>query len=128
MCYDDFKLRDEAVKLGLKVDSRTHDGRVFYYDLNYGQIYGSTDPDKVFALVKLARKCASFDGDGEHNALLNLVARKDELGDESSGRVCWHRVYYTNARNEPDAWISLRDFLTNNGHDTSEVFEEEGRC
>ncbi|MEK7498400.1 MAG: hypothetical protein AAB611_00905 [Patescibacteria group bacterium] len=112
--YDTF--RNEALEKGLMVDDdarRDTTSQGFFFDLNQGVIWASTDPRVVLELVELARRHADSEEYGEHVALYNLVAKRVDL---NSTIVHWDRAYYTPARLEPDRWISLGRWLKENGH------------
>jgi hypothetical protein len=115
--------RDAAEAQGLSFGSRP-DGQsqFFYLDLNSGQMYIKTDPESVMSVVRLAREVGAIDDmSGTHNAILNLVARRNQTADN---RVNWQRPYHVGAYNAPDVWISLRDWLIDNGQDPSSIFSE----
>jgi len=84
-----------------------------FYDLNMGALRGPKEPEKVLSLVNLARKHADSENYGEHNALLDLVCQRK---DTQAERIIWHRSYHTRASNERHLWVSLREWLAENGH------------
>jgi|GEM_PF-5391409 len=55
----------------------------FYLDLNSGELYIPREPEKVLALVRLARECADSEDSGAHIAILDLVARPADIADIS---------------------------------------------
>lgn len=94
-------------------------GRKFSFDLNMGQIdINNAEPWRVMRLVTIARHFADDAMYGEHNALLGLVAQRREL--EKGGNVYWHRAYHVGANNNP-AWVSLQDWLIENGQNPDSV-------
>jgi len=93
----------------------------YFFDLNQGQLYTKQELPVVWDLVKLARDHADNDTYGEHNALLQLVARVSELEKES---VYWHRPYHVGAAEDPKEWKSLQSLLEDNGFDMKEIYRE----
>jgi len=106
--------RSEAEKKNLIIKSNTKK-RKFYFNLKDGTFFTPANPKKVFQLVKLARKYAESDRYGEHNALLQRMAKRNELNNET---VLWEKNYF-----EPEvaknrwAWVSLQDWLVKEGYD-----------
>jgi hypothetical protein len=115
------RFRDAASAEGLILELFGTKEPHFFFDLNQGQINCPPDPPKVYRLVELARLHAESAGYGEHNALLNLVARRDEL---ESPSLYWHRSYHVNASQNPERWISLRDWLKEKGYETAQFNED----
>lgn len=102
----------EAVEKGLiyRPASFRIPARYFYYDLNSGEIKGKTDPLRVLQLVELASKRT----DGDHNTLLQLIAKRSDVDDADAKYVYWHRSYHIDHK-KPGEWISLREWLEENG-------------
>ncbi|MFY9463416.1 MAG: hypothetical protein WAP52_04530 [Candidatus Sungiibacteriota bacterium] len=120
--------RAEAKEQGLIVVGRTDTKPYFYFDLNQGSLISEQSATKVVALINLARRYADSADYGEHNALLSLVTEwNGEDFDRTSGNahqpsfVHWHRPYYTNARQNPEKWITLESWLTGEGFTISFV-------
>ncbi len=105
--------RREALEEGLGGGSAITTSARFFLDLNQGPLYAPADVEKIIRLVELARKHAVDEAYGEHGALLQLVARRDELDD---AMVMWHRPYHVNMGRPSDDWVSLQDWLAENGH------------
>jgi hypothetical protein len=105
--------RREAMEEGLGGGSAITTSARFFLDLNQGPLYAPADVEKIARLVELARKHAVEESYGEHGALLELVARREEL---DGAVVMWHRSYHVNRGRVPDGWVSLRDWLAENGH------------
>ena len=80
--FDTMKFRNEAEALGLSLpnsSSKDHN-KVFMLDLNTaGTIYVPGHPEKVLALVKLARSYEKSEASGQHVAILNQLAVRKEL-------------------------------------------------
>lgn len=88
------------------------------FDLSFGVLRGPAEPAKVKQLVELALRHASSRSYGQHLALLQLVTERRELEEFRSGalpRLFWRKPYHTTARTEPDRWVSLRTWLSDNG-------------
>lgn len=105
--------RFEVQKKGLVFESyprETYPKNTFFLDLNQGQLVTEADPSKVMQVVRIARKHASSDGYGEHNAILQLVAYTAEI--KKGGQVYWHRPYHM--RNLT-GMISMEDWLKKHG-------------
>jgi hypothetical protein len=94
----------------------------FFFDLNSGQIYTKRDAESAMKVVQLAREAAADEGYGDHNALLSLVAERSELGRNS---VYWHRPYHVRASDDPEVWISLKDWLKEQGQNPDSVYSAE---
>ena len=113
--YDVMAFRKQAEELGLSLansSSKDHN-RVFMLDLNNaGTIYVPGHPEKVLELVKLARTYEKFEEFGEHVAILNLFAKKQELEEESY--INWYRPWLANFGRPEDAWIQLGQWLQEN--------------
>lgn len=117
---DDFEsavsFRNLAAREGLVIEGFRHPEGSFYYDLNQGGFSSLADAAKVVQIVTLARQEAGHEDHGEHVAMLNLVAKRSELSDKKEVQrgVYWHRPYHVSAT--PDLWISLEDWLKEQGH------------
>lgn len=111
--------RNSVVQHGLGWDYGKEEPENFFFDLNSGQIHTKRDAESVMKVVQLARVAAESESYGDHQALLSLVARKSELSDS---RVYWHRPYHVNARTEPEVWISLKDWLTEQGQNPDSIY------
>jgi hypothetical protein len=88
------------------------------FDLNQGTIYACSEAAKVRGLVELARVHAPSSAYGEHHALLGLVARRVDLERFNDGRLLqltWHRAYHVGALSDPEAFVSLADWLNEQG-------------
>jgi len=108
--------RKEAKKAGLALEYHLH-VNVFVFDLNMGEIITLQVPEKVMALVQLAREYAAHDSYGEHNALLQLVTPRDEVG---SSCCYWHRPYYV--RYDPATWITLKEWLEEHDQNPDSIY------
>ena len=114
----DFRL--EILQKGLIVEPDTKENRpknAFFLDLNQGQFVIEADPKKVMRVVRIARKHADFDGYGEHNAILDLIAHIEQIKD--GGQIYWHRPYHVKDRS---GMISMRNWLWWNGQFPGTVF------
>lgn len=122
MCNMDYAMfRSEAQKHGLTVE-RGNTYPYFYFDLNQGSLCVQQSPEKIYELVCLAMQYADSPDYGEHNALLSLVTEWSGEGfDLTSSNIhqpkCiyWHRPYYTQARQHPEKWITLKNWLAREG-------------
>ncbi len=97
-------------------------GPRYDFDLNGGQLLTRQELQVVWNLVRLARDYADSDGSGEHNALLQLVAKKSELGQEKVG---WCRSYHVGVTKDSKEWKSLQSLLEESGFDMKEVYREK---
>ena len=104
--------RREAMEEGLGGGSAITTSARFFLDLNQGPLYAPADVEKISRLVELARKHSVDETYGEHGALLQLVARREEF---DGTVVMWHRPYHVNMGCLPDDWVSLHDWLAENG-------------
>jgi hypothetical protein len=126
MALDDFEraeqFRNAVIEQGYGWHYGGQEVPNFFFDLNSGQIYAKQDPESVMGVVRLAREAAHDDMYGDHNALLALVAARSEVNGD---RVYWHRPYHVGASDNPAVWISLKDWLTENGQEPDSVFSPE---
>ncbi|QQG41310.1 MAG: hypothetical protein HYV90_04025 [Candidatus Woesebacteria bacterium] len=108
---DTKRFRYEVQSKGLVLEAHSDEGlpkNTFFLDLNQGQLVTEADPSKIMQVVRIARKYASSDSYGEHNAILQLVANTKDI--EKGGRVYWQRPYVV----DPDM-ISMKDWLKKHG-------------
>jgi len=120
--------RNEASKMGVGFEAMSRNAErlpkpYFWFDLNQGNMISASDPATVIKLVELARDFAPADSFGEHNALLELVARKVDL-EASEDHVYWHRWDHVDSHKEPGKWISLKDWLITNGQNLYNVYRD----
>ena len=106
----DLRAEAEAEKLMYPMGAGTADA--YSLDLNMGEIRCPNDPAKLKQLIDLARKHASGDTYGEHNAIRQLVALKSAIKESV---VLFHRPYHVDSTANPDRWISVEDFLKEKG-------------
>jgi len=105
--------RAEAYKLGLTLRRGEEITLPIYYlDLNSGALFTSCEPKKVLELVLLARKYASSESYGAHSAILQLVAKKKEIGSVEYPCV-WTIPYWVEV---DDEYTSISDWLAENGY------------
>ena len=104
-------LHKEAVARGLTCDlshacTAPH---VFFFDLNSGHLYmPDPTPERVMALVALARRYAASASDGVHRALLLLETRRASL---TASQVTWDRWHHTAAGTSGNPWVPLGVWL-----------------
>jgi len=114
------KFRFVAEETGLITPAKySPDLRVYDFDLNQGPISTVQDPEIVWKVVKLAR-AYNKPQSGEHIALLNLVAEREEIN-QGLNRIFWHPSHYVHADKNPEKWQSLEDFLTEKGFAVDEL-------
>jgi len=122
---DDFErarnLRNEAEQRGITLKRGEEDKPHYHFDLNLGAMKTSKDPQKALELVQLAVE-QSAPGFGEHKALLGQVAKLKELEQDT---VTWHDPFAVEAEKNPKVWVSLEDWLNEQGLNVSEL--EEGK-
>lgn len=114
--------RSEAEREGLIVRGRENDEqRIFFFDLNSGQIEALAEPEKLKALMQLACRCSGAVDEGDCGAMLALVAHRDDIAkfervDVGKGgrSLIWCRSYTASGRTGPD-WITFRQWLTEKG-------------
>ena len=89
--------RNLAKENGLSIERFEIDEPKFLLDLNQGEIYTLCDPERVFELVKLSHKI----GNKEHKAIMQLVAKGDQLKNLSEQKIIiWQRPYNVNKENK----------------------------
>jgi len=115
--YTTFRLVANRAALTL---SRGYTGAKFYFDLTQGPIETIPNPLIIYNLVKMARKFANSPGWGEHNSLLQLIAKREDLVPNKK-YVYWHPSYhiseYSSEYSErPKEWITLHEWLKQNGY------------
>jgi hypothetical protein len=130
--------REDAEAKGLIVFYNDYKKPRHFFDINAGSYFSADDasPAKLKELVELARKHADDDGYGDHHALLNLVANREELAAWEKGigektTLLWHRSYYVipiktkDREREEKKWISLREYLAERGQEPNIKFDQE---
>ncbi|MBY0359821.1 MAG: hypothetical protein K2W82_17595 [Candidatus Obscuribacterales bacterium] len=88
------------------------------FDLNYGTMYSPAEAGAVSALVEMSYRFVSSGNIGEQDALLYSVADRGELAKFKAGEAAilfWQRPHHVQAERDPARWISLRDWLAEEG-------------
>ena len=106
------QFREMLAAKSLAWDSSDNVSSHFYFDLNNGPIYARRDPESVMQIIQIGYDLLPDKLFGEWSLLLDLVAVRSELNDK---HVVWHRPYHIRDSDNPDQWISLRSWLTEQG-------------
>ena len=91
-----------------------YDGPVFYFDLNQGAFRSPAKAEVVASLIMTAKMYARPEnGSGEDIALLHLVAKRKIFSDKNPPykSVTWRRPGHVDSDQNPEEWISLREWL-----------------
>ena len=108
----------KAVQLKLLSVSNPAPIKRFIYESIYGPFNGPSNIETIFELIKLAHQYTMSDNNGIHDACLKLITGRRTL---NSSMVYWQQPVTYN----PDDWITLCQFLEENGCDMTEIFTDE---
>lgn len=92
-------------------------------DLNMGTIEVSNNVYALARLVKIAFEEARGRESGTFIALLTLVTERSKLVDivGKAARVYWERPHHALPNGDREGWISLKEYLEENGVDVDEM-------
>lgn len=101
-------------------DRQVPRGEQFHiFDLNYGELIAKAAPRQVKILVELSCAYAAGRNNGEHNALLRLIAYRDNVNLFNYGilkRLAWYcPLRVDDTQRHPEQWVSLSVWLSENG-------------
>ena len=113
--------RNQALDAGLITQDYPLEAPSFNLDLNSGEInLTNPTPERLYELVKLARKNSEHASYGEHNAILGLATFRDKLADFNNGKyISWLRTY-SFSRETEENMITAKQYLKEKGFDLSD--------
>lgn len=86
--------------------------RHFYFDLNDVPFYSNQNPKSVMRIIEIGYGLNPNRVSGEWSYMLELVAPVSDLNNRS---VWWERLYRIPKDAKPGSWITLRQWLMDQG-------------
>ncbi len=113
--------RNQALDSGLITREYPLENPSFNLDLSSGEInLTNPTPERLYELVKLARKNSDRASYGEHNTILGLATFRDKLEDFNSTKyLSWLRTY-SFLRETEENMVTVKQYLKENGFDLSD--------
>lgn len=113
------RVHDRALAEGLLQQN----GPKAILDLNMGTIEASNNVNALARLVKIAIEEARGRGSGTYLALLSQVTEISKLVNivGKAARIYWQRPHHALPNGDREDWISLKEYLEENGVDVDEM-------
>lgn len=119
------EFRADAERLGVTLsDEEAMDKKHHYFDLNMGAIRVEESPAKVFDLVELSSRYEDEKHPRELGMLLSLVTSKNEW--DAYPEIVWRRPGHVENPHD-DKWITLRDWMKEQGFDPDVLTKKPSR-